>query len=83
MDLLLHVPPETEVKLLEHARATGKDAEAVALDVLREKLSRDEPSPMLPSDEWHARFKALLASMRPCNPDADFSRESIYDGCGE
>ena len=38
---------------------------------------------MLPLDEWHARFDALMASMPPGNPDADFSRESIYDGRGE
>ena len=57
MNLLLHVPPETEVKLLSHARAIGKDAEAVALDALRERFSDDEPSPMLPADEWRARFK--------------------------
>jgi hypothetical protein len=83
MNLLLHVPPETEVKLLEHARATGRDAEAVALDALSEKLLNDEPSSMLPLDEWHARLNELLASMPPGNPNADFSRETIYDGCGE
>ena len=83
MNLLLHVPPDTEARLMERARATGKDAEALTLEALREKLSIDEASPMLPLDEWHARFDALMASIPPGNPNADFSRESIYDGRGE
>jgi hypothetical protein len=49
------------------------------LEALREKLSSDEPSCMLPRDEWLARFDALLASMPQGNPDADFSRESICE----
>ena len=60
-----------------------KDAEALTLEALREKLASDEAAPMLPLDEWHARFDALIASMPQGNPDADFSRESIYDGRGE
>jgi hypothetical protein len=61
----------------------GKDAEAVALDALRENLSGDDASPMLPLEEWHAKFNALIAAMPHGNPNADFSRESIYDGRGE
>ena len=38
---------------------------------------------MLPLDQWHARFDAMLASMPLGNPNADVSRESIYDGRGE
>ena len=83
MNLLLQIPPETEAKLLERARASGHDVEFVTLEALHEKLATEEPSTMLPLDEWHARFEALLKSMRPSNPNADFSRESIYDGCGE
>jgi hypothetical protein len=83
MDLLLHLPPDTEARLLERARAMGKDAEALTLEALREKLASDEAASMLPLDEWHARFDALIASMPRGNPGADFSRESIYDGRGE
>ena len=83
MTLLLLLPPDTEAKLLERAREVGKDVEAFTLEALREKLASDEPSPMLPLDEWHAQFSSLLASMPHGNPDADFSRESIYDGKGE
>ena len=66
MNLLLHVPPDTEARL--HGAGTrrqGKDAEALTLEALREKLSIDEASPMLPLDEWHARFDALMASIPP------------------
>ncbi len=79
MNLLLHVPSDTEIKLLERARETGRDAESLTLEALRDKLASDEPSPMLPLDEWHARFSALIASMPQGNPDADFSRASIYN----
>jgi plasmid stability protein len=83
MTLLLQIPPDTEAKLLERAAATGKGAEAVAADVLRESLATDDASPMLPLEEWHARFNALIAAMPRGNPSADFNRESIYDGRGE
>jgi len=83
MNLLLHLPPDTEVKLMERTRATGMDAETLTLEALRDRLANDDVSPMLPLDEWHARFDAIIASMPQGNPDADFSRESIYDGCGE
>ncbi len=83
MNLIIHLPPETETRLLQQARATGTDAEALALDALREKLAGDEPSPMLPLDEWHVRFDAMIASMPRGNPEADLSRDSIYDGRGE
>ena len=83
MNLLLHLPPDTETKLLERTRTTGKDAEALTLEALREKLSNDDVPAMLPLDEWHARFDALIASMPQGNPNADLSRESIYNGRGE
>ena len=83
MNLLLHLPPETESRLLEQSHATGKDVEVVALEALRDKLARDDAPPMLPLEEWHARFDALLASMPRGNPNADLSRESIYNGRGE
>ncbi len=83
MNLIIHLPPETETRLLQQARATGKDAEAFALEALHEKLASEEPSPMLPLDEWHARFDAIIESMPHGNPEADLSRDSIYDGRGE
>lgn len=32
----------------------------------------------LPYDEWKRRFDELVASAKPCNPNVDDSRESIY-----
>ncbi len=78
MNLILHLPAETEAKLLECARASGKDVEALALEALSEKLEDDDRSPMLPRDAWHARLDAMLATTPHGNPDADLSRESIY-----
>jgi hypothetical protein len=78
MNLILHLPAETEAKLLERARVSGKDVEALALEALSEKLADDDRSSMLPRDAWHARLDAMLASMPHGNPNADFSRDSIY-----
>jgi hypothetical protein len=82
-NIVLNLPPDTEAKLLERARETGMDAEALTLEALREKLASDEASPMLGLDEWHARFDAIVASMPASNPNTDFSRESVYDDRGE
>jgi hypothetical protein len=54
--------------------------EATALEALCDKLARDDTSSMLPLEEWHTRFDAILAAMPNGNPNADFNRESIYDG---
>jgi hypothetical protein len=43
----------------------------------------EECSAMLPRDQWHARLNAMIASTADGNPDADFSRESIYNSRGE
>ena len=83
MNLMIHLPPETETKLFQQARATGKEVEALALEALLEKLASEEPSPMLPLDEWHARFDAMMESMPRGNPEADFSRDGIYDDRGK
>jgi hypothetical protein len=74
MNLLLHLPPETEALLLEQARATGRDAESLALEALREKLAADQASPLLPQDVWIKEFREFLATAADGNPDADFNR---------
>jgi hypothetical protein len=83
MNLTLHLTADTEALLVAQVRVTGKDAETLALDALREKLAVDEGSTMLPRDQWNARFNAMIAAMPEGNPAADFSRESIYNGRGE
>jgi hypothetical protein len=83
MNLIIHLPAETEAILLQQARATGKEVETLALEALSEKLCSDSPSPMLALAEWHARLDAMIESMPHGNPDADFSRDSIYGGRGE
>jgi hypothetical protein len=83
MNLLLHLPPETEALLMEQARATGRDVESLALEALREKLGADQTSPLLPRDVWKKEFREFLATSPDGNPDADFGRDGIYDGRGE
>ena len=59
-------------------------AGAAAENGHRPPLSRD-----LPYDQWKARFDELLATVHsragryPPGFQADVSRESIYEGCGE
>jgi hypothetical protein len=84
MNLLLPLSPETEAKLREQATLTGRSLESVALEALEEKLSvGPEPGDVLPRSERLAEFRSWLSSMPGGNPDADFSRESIYGNRGE
>lgn len=42
--------------------------------------SDDDASDYVPlsHEEWNRRFDEMLASARPCNPNVDDSRDSIY-----
>jgi hypothetical protein len=84
MNLLLHLKPETEAKLREQATLTGRSVENLALEALEEKLSAGpEPGEALPLSAELAEFRDWLVSMPGGNPEADFSRESIYGNRGE
>ena len=79
MNLILHLPPDTEAKLNEKARVLGKPPEAVALEALNDRLSEDVVAqPLLPPDEWLRQFDAWVVSHPSRNPRVDDSRESIY-----
>jgi hypothetical protein len=78
MNLMLHLPPETEARLREQAARAGKPVEVVALEALQEKLDAELESPILPADEWVIQFDAWVESHRSRNPSFDDSRGSIY-----
>ena len=84
MNLILHLTPETEVKLQEFVAATGMKPEELALEAIEEKLSRrPSSSRRLSVEEWTKRFDAWVATHRPHDRFVDDSRESIYEGRGE
>jgi hypothetical protein len=84
MNLILHLPPETEAKLKEQAAATGQAPEELALRALEEQLASAAQSPSaLSADDWVADIRAWAESHRHLPGDADDSRETIYAGRGE
>ncbi len=84
MNLTLHLTPETEAKLKLQAAHSGKSLETLALEALQEGLAVvPEPGEALSSSSRLAEFRAWLASMPGGNPNADFSRETIYGNRGE
>ncbi len=85
MNLILQLSPTTEAKLRQQASREGRLPEAIALEALEERLefALDRPESPPAADEWVRRVRAVAASLPRGNPDADFSRESIYEGRGE
>ena len=89
MNISVPVSPEVEAKLREQAQAAGKDIASFVREALEEKLAllRDSQSDNghgdLPAEQWIARLRHWAASHRALPYEADDSRESIYEGCGE
>jgi hypothetical protein len=93
----LTVPDAIYQKLAQRAAALNTTAEALAGPVLARLAMEAEPGAesaepqraALPANEWQAIFDKLLAEARdragryPPGFQADVSRESIYEGCGE
>ena len=92
MNLILHLPPETEAKLNAQAAAVGKAPEEFALITLEEGLAARSrppvvdapasPNPVSPQ-QWIADFRKWAEGHRRLEHEADDSRESIYFGRGE
>jgi hypothetical protein len=92
VDLVLHLPPETEALLKAQAAASGKTPEEWALSALQTYLSevagraerRSRRSRMrLTPQEWIADIRKWSESHRHGVVNADDSRESTYEGRGE
>ncbi len=79
MNLILHLSPEIEAKLLEQAALTGKAPEELALNALHEQLAvADHATSPLSAEEWVADLRQWVESHRRLPADADDSRASIY-----
>lgn len=85
MNLVLQLTPATEAKLRAQASREGRQPEAIALEALEERLDlpAERPGGALTPDEWARKVRSVAAALPHGNPNADFSRESIYEGRGE
>jgi hypothetical protein len=92
----LTIPAETYEKLTRRAAELNVTVEQLVTPALErvaaaevENGHRPTPPRDLPYDQWKARFDELLATVHsragryPSGFQADVSRESIYEGCGE
>lgn len=78
MNLILHLTPETEAKLIERANLVGKKPEELALEALNDQLNGESPTATLPAEAWLLEFDAWVSNHKSRNPRFDDSREGIY-----
>jgi hypothetical protein len=91
----LTIPADTYEKLARRAAALNVTVEQLVTPALERVAGEGENGhpPLapadLPYDQWKARFDEFLTTVRsragryPPGFQADVSRESIYEGCGE
>ncbi|HEX4052777.1 MAG TPA: hypothetical protein VHX86_00795 [Tepidisphaeraceae bacterium] len=93
MVLDLHFSPQTEAKLQERAKETGKAVESIVSEAVEEKLAAgSNPSnavELTPQQkarvwsDWVAGMARWASQNLPAGQIVDDSRESIYSGRGE
>jgi hypothetical protein len=84
MNIVLHLSPETEARLLEQAALFKKPPEEVALKALEEQLDAEPAAAEARTpQQWVDDFHRWAESHRRLPHEADDSRESIYAGRGE
>lgn len=92
----LKIPDDTYARLAARAEVLGTTVEALALPALEEVAKGTTPNGRppaptgdLPHGEWKRRYDEWQAAVRaradryPPGYEADVSRESMYEGCGE
>jgi hypothetical protein len=92
VNLVPHLPPETEAKLREQAAAVGKAPEELALIALEERLAAGVGRPVaerkgslnpVPPQQCVADFRKWAEGHCRLEHEADDRRESVYSGRGE
>jgi hypothetical protein len=84
MDVTIHFSPDIEAKLMAESARTGKRPEDIVAEAIAEGLlDKKAASDARRFKAWQKKFDAFLATMPRGNPDADFSRDKIYEGRGE
>jgi hypothetical protein len=92
----LTIPDDTYERLARRAAALNVTVEQLVTPALERFAEAEDtngrpPAPPgdLPHSQWKARFDEFLATVQsragryPPGFEADVSRESIYEGCGE
>ncbi len=84
MNLILHLPAETEARLRECVTQTGQSLEALVLEAVEDKLAAMPGiGGSLSTAARAAEFKAWLETHTPSSAAAlNDSRDSMYDGRG-
>ncbi len=83
------IPDDTFERLTRRATELGTTIEALVAPVLDRVMHEPTPPGDLPYDEWKKLFDDILAKAQsradryPPGFQADVSRESMYEGCGE
>ena len=86
MTIVLSFPPETERKLKDKAERRGVSVEKYLDQLVEQDVTSEfsfDNSPLKTPEERSKAWLAWCASHRPLPFEADDSRESIYEGCGE
>ncbi|HEX6985170.1 MAG TPA: hypothetical protein VF170_07320 [Planctomycetaceae bacterium] len=76
--MTITLSPELEATLAEAARRKGVAPEALALDILRERL-RPRPVPIEPRDEWERHLLSIATDCGVSLSDEALSRENLYE----
>jgi hypothetical protein len=85
----LTIPDDTYQRLACRAAALNMTVEQLVTSTLEQVAKSAEAGGNLTEEQWQTRFDQLLATIRsradryPPGFQADVSRDSIYEGCGE
>jgi hypothetical protein len=76
--MVVHLPPQLETALSEHARRRGVSPETLALEALRERFLPALPA-VEPLDEWERRLFGAALDCGVSVPDSALSSEGLYE----
>jgi hypothetical protein len=76
--MTITLPPQLEAALVAEAGRRGIAPEALALDVLRERLLPKLPD-LEPRDEWERRLLSIAIDCGVAPPDWALSSDGLYE----
>lgn len=76
--MTLTLTPELEALLAEHAMRRGTTPEALAVQILHDRLVGPAPLPP-PRDDWERLLRSVASDCGTSSPPGGYSREEIYD----
>lgn len=79
MTLTLELDPDLEALLNDSAHKRGVTPEAIAVQVLREKLSTLQPESLESRDDWERTLRSIATPRGFGLTNEQLGREEIYD----